>query len=212
MSRRRVCPLLALTLALAVPVAAHDRYESDLGLSFPDDTFATYVELLHGQVQSHDLEATTPADQDWTFVQEALRHSYEVTVMNTALRFASAPTAGFATMNRVDELGKILTPGAVTNAFDGVFSARWIVTSPQPFGYSYVRVEGFESLGPDSGYDIQVKDTTYSLPRWNNNGTQVTVFLLQNTTDRTVNGSLYFYDPAGANIHTHPLQLDPTSW
>ena len=42
------------------------------------------------------------------------------------------------------------------------------------------------ACGPDDVYRIRAWDTTYSIPRFNNTGSQVTVLLVQNPADRPV--------------------------
>ena len=143
---------------------------------------------------------------DWSFVQETENHSYEATVMNTALRFSSDPASGKATMNRCDYTGVILTPGTALNVFEGAFAARWIATAST---FSFIRVTGFAGLGADSGYEIQLRDTTYSIPRWNNSGSQFTVIIISNTTSTPVTGSIFFYGADGASLATQPLSLPP---
>jgi hypothetical protein len=56
------------------------------------------------------------------------------------------------------------------------------------------------------------------VPRWNNTATQTTIVFLQNTTNVTVTGSVYFHDAAGALLATvpvsvpqHGLQVIPTA-
>lgn len=202
----KIAVWVAMTLAMAPAALATDRYESVLGAGLGDDTSGSYVELLHGRIRAHDLQgptATAP-DLDWSFVQETLNHSYEVTVMNTALRFSSAPLAGYATFNRCDTSGTILTPGTPLNVYDGAFAARWISTASS---YTYMRITGFAGLGADSGYEVQMRDTTYSIPRWNNTASQVTVFLIANTKAQSVTGSIYFYSGAGTLLATVPLSV-----
>jgi hypothetical protein len=53
--------------------------------------------------------------------------------------------------------------------------------------------------GPDDAYRLRFYETTGSLARINNSGSQVTVVILQNTTSATVNGSLRFWTPSGAS-------------
>jgi hypothetical protein len=197
---------IAMALAMAPAAFATDRYESILGTGIGDDTSSSYVELLHGRLRAHDLQGPTAPDLDWSFVQETVNHSYEVTIMNTPLRFQSAPATGVATFNRCDTAGTILTPGVPLNVYNGAFAARWIVTS-SPAGYTYIRVAGFAGLGADSGYEIQMRDTTYNIPRWNNSASQVTLFLIANTKAQSVTGNIYFYSAAGALLATHPLSV-----
>jgi hypothetical protein len=202
----KIAVLTGMALAMATAALATDRYESILGAGFSDDTVGTFLECIHGRLRTHDLQDVGGADVDWSFVQETENHSYEATVMNTALRFSSNPASGKATMNRCDATGAILTPGTALNVFDGAFAARWIATAST---YNYIRVTGFAGLGADSGYEIQLRETTYSIPRWNNSGSQVTVILIANTKSAPVTGSIFFYGGGGALLATQPLSLPP---
>ena len=202
----KIAVLTGMTLVVATAAFAIDRYESTLGAGFSDDTVGTFVESLHGRLRTHDLQDVGGADVDWSFVQETQNHSYEATVMNTALRFSSAPASGKVTMNRCDATGAILTPGTALNVYDGAFAARWVATTST---YNYIRITGFAGLGADSGYEMQLRDTTYSIPRWNNSGSQTTVLLISNTTSTPVTGSIFFYGAGGALLATQPLSVPP---
>jgi hypothetical protein len=46
-------------------------------------------------------------------------------------------------------------------------------------------------------YQLRSYDTTYTVARFNNSGTQVTVVVLQNTADTPVAGALWFWNTAG---------------
>jgi hypothetical protein len=63
------------------------------------------------------------------------------------------------------------------------------------------------SCGPDDVYNIRAFETTYSVPRFNNAGTQITVLLLQNPTNYTISGNIYFWNPAGVLLATSPFSL-----
>lgn len=67
---------------------------------------------------------------------------------------------------------------------------------------STVRVEG-----PNNIYTIRFWDTTYSIPRWNNSGGQLTVFLISNLQPITVTGNINFYSAAGTLLLSQPFTL-----
>jgi hypothetical protein len=56
-------------------------------------------------------------------------------------------------------------------------------------------------------YDIQMRDTTYLVPRWNNAATQTTVLIIFNGSAETITGSIYFYSGAGTLLHTQALNV-----
>jgi hypothetical protein len=59
----------------------------------------------------------------------------------------------------------------------------------------------------DAAYRIRAFETTYRVPRFNNSGTQVTVLVVQNPTDATVAGNLYFWNAAGTLLETQPFTI-----
>lgn len=64
--------------------------------------------------------------------------------------------------------------------------------------------------GADDVYRIRARETTLAAPRFNNQGGQVTVVLLQNRSGATLQGSLQFWSPTGALLATSPVSLAPT--
>jgi hypothetical protein len=178
-----VCAFLSVGAARAEDV--WDAVGDDGGCS-------TNVELVHGAVQRHDLQAVAGIipDTDFALVQQRAYRSYEVRVSNSALRLAQlvSPPA------RVDCSGNIVTAGV---PYEGVardaVSIRWDTSADGP---TYIRTGGFLA-GPTSQYDIQLLETTYAIPRFNNSATQQTVLLLQNLRDVTVTGGIAYYGPGG---------------
>jgi hypothetical protein len=65
------------------------------------------------------------------------------------------------------------------------------------------------NCGPDDVYVIRGYETTYSVPRFNNSGTQITVLLLQNPTNYTINTIVYFWDSTGTQTALQPFTLGP---
>jgi hypothetical protein len=63
--------------------------------------------------------------------------------------------------------------------------------------------------GADDTYRIRAYETTYSVPRFNNSGSQLTVVIVQNTGAVTVNGHIYFWNAAGTRLATHDFTLGP---
>jgi hypothetical protein len=91
-------------------------------------------------------------------------------------------------------------------------SLRWENSIGAPVAGQHIRVRSGGctlACGADDVYRIRAYDTTYSIPRFNNSATQVTVILLKNPTGQSVSGRLYFWDAAGALIHTHPFDIVP---
>jgi hypothetical protein len=59
----------------------------------------------------------------------------------------------------------------------------------------------------DPQYTIRMWETTGSIPRFSNSGTQVTVLLLQNPTDYTISGTVFFWDTGGASMGSQGTSL-----
>jgi hypothetical protein len=80
-------------------------------------------------------------------------------------------------------------------------SLRWVNTSTSEVNTESIRIRSTgctTNCGTDDVYGIHAFETTYSVPRFNNAGTQVTVLLLQNPTNYTISGNVYFWDTTGA--------------
>jgi hypothetical protein len=52
---------------------------------------------------------------------------------------------------------------------------------------------------------IRAYETTYSIPRFNNSGTQITVAIIQNPTDYAISGNLWFWSTSGILLGNHPF-------
>jgi hypothetical protein len=206
-----------LVAALTAPAAsADDKWELGAGGQCAnDDTSVTCNELWPGVRQTHDLQGPSSApDQDWMVVESKAGRSYEarLTSANLALNSPVCNT-NCVPMDRVDATGTVLTAGVAPNgggpANGGTGTslvARWMATADQR---DWIRVRGDQvaTLSANDQYDIELLDTTYFVPRWNQTGTQTTVFLVQNTSPAAVAGNILFYDAAGTPLHTEPLTI-----
>ncbi len=47
------------------------------------------------------------------------------------------------------------------------------------------------------------------MPRFNNSGTQITVLFIQNPTDYTITGTVFFWNTSGAAAGSSPFTLPP---
>ena len=89
-------------------------------------------------------------------------------------------------------------------------SLRWMNTAAIEDNTQAVRVRSGQcstDCGPDDVYFIRGYETTYSVPRFNNAGTQVTVLLIQNPTNYTINGNIYFWSINSVLVATQPFAL-----
>jgi hypothetical protein len=189
--RVRIPAALAACVLLCASAARAEDVWDAVG---DDGDCNTNVELVHGAIQRHDLQALIGIvpDTDFALVQQRAYRSYEVRVSNSALGLAglASPPA------RVDCNGTVLTAGVPSEgaARDAV-SIGWHASADGP---TYIRTGGFLA-GSVSQYDIQLLDTTYSIPRFNNSATQQTVLLLQNLRASTVTGGIVYFGPGGGS-------------
>ncbi|HET9316807.1 MAG TPA: hypothetical protein VFQ51_14530, partial [Vicinamibacteria bacterium] len=63
--------------------------------------------------------------------------------------------------------------------------------------------------GPEDTYRIRAYETTGVIPRFNNGGSQVTVLILQNTSNESVLAEAHFWDAAGTRLAIQGAQLQP---
>ena len=85
-------------------------------------------------------------------------------------------------------------------------AVRWIATASAervPAGHG----PGLDPRCSDDTYDVELWDTTYFMPRFNNSSSQVTILVIQNTKDSLVTGEIYFYNSAGTLLSTQPLSI-----
>ncbi|MET0556208.1 MAG: hypothetical protein ABW221_24420 [Vicinamibacteria bacterium] len=203
MKRRIWC---VLVLWPAASASAVDRWEDSL-----DGGPNSRAAIAPGQRQAErDLQGT-PAntDQDWVAFAEVSRHSYEARTTGGP-GWAAPPVLGGAQLDRVTSTGVVLTAGTGDGAqLTKGNTVRWIA-APAPTQQDFLRImgEGTTNQGPQP-YVLELFDTTYAVPRWNNSGSQVTVFVIQNNTASAVTGSIFFYRANGTLVHTQPLVLPP---
>jgi hypothetical protein len=89
-------------------------------------------------------------------------------------------------------------------------SLRWENGTAAAIDDEYVRVQSTgctTSCGPEAVYRIRAWDTTLQSPRFNNTGGQVTVLVLQNTSETTVTGHAYFWSSTGFLVGIHAFNL-----
>jgi hypothetical protein len=211
MRMRSVGPVIAVFAMTCVGLAADDKWETGY---IGDDTSFTPNQLTHGAIQTHDIQGVgDPTDRDFSVVGAKARHSYEVRVFSLNACFTLGGQFSCASLDRVAaDTTTILTAGIapdgllLPNAKVGWLTVRWIADAD---AHDLIRVNGYTSGAGATveQYDIQMLDTTYLVPRWNNSGTQITVFLIQNGSNAPITGSIFFYNGAGALLATQPLTL-----
>jgi hypothetical protein len=89
---------------------------------------------------------------------------------------------------------------------------RWQNTSASGIANQPIRVRSggcATNCGADDTYRVRGWETTYTIPRFNNGGTQATVLLVQNATSRQVAGTAHFWSVAGTLLGSQPFNLQP---
>jgi hypothetical protein len=159
------------------------------------------AEIHHGSRQWADLGVRP----DFYRIGQKPYSSYEVVVDATSGDIVPVSLQRLAGNNvSVLQAGSAVAVGAS-------LSLRWENTTALTIVNQHVRLDGScpTTCGPDDVYRIQALETTYSIPRFNNVGSQVTVLLLQNPADYAVAGHIWFWTPAGTLLGGHPFGLGP---
>jgi hypothetical protein len=217
----RTCPVLSLPiLCFAIAGAAAGELAADEGerlskvgsMIFVGGRLTDVVtpnpqpllELSHGYRFLDDL-ATGTWDSDIYWISQKPYSSYEAVVDSTSGDIG--PTL------QVDRIVTATSTVLQSSAPIGVGfsrSLRWMNTTGVDNNFEAVRVRSGQcttDCGPDDVYFIRGYETTYSIPRFNNSGTQITVLLLQNPTSYLINGNIYLWDTAGALVATQSFSL-----
>lgn len=198
--------VVAATLGMPGFAMANDRWESNFGLLGADNgpwqAGATDNELTPGAVQEHDMQGT--ADEDWMIVSQRPFSSYEVRVdgMSDGLTYTSG--AGDTTAVELVESDGTLVASGYTLASVG--TARTVTfrndTATTNDAQNLRISSPFCATAPpcaavESGYTIRLYETTYTIPRFNNSATQITVLVLQNSASTSVATTAHFFNAAG---------------
>jgi len=163
-----------------------------------DNTFGSSDnELVHGTEQIHDLGVLVGplADEDWYRFSQRRESSYEVLVDSVS---GDLGFSGFA-LQRIASDGTTIVQNAASSIY--ARSLRWANTSSATNNDEAIKVSGGfcgTTCGADDTYHIRSYETTISVARFNNSGTQITVVLAQNPTDAPISATLFFYNGVGA--------------
>jgi hypothetical protein len=169
----------------------------------------TENELVHGSDQLHDLGALAgpAADNDWYQISQKPFSSYEVVVDAT-----SGDIGTGLLVTRTDASGTTVTQTSDPVGVGYSRSLRWANQTSSEINTDRIHVVSGScttNCGADDVYRLRAYETTYAVPRFNNSGTQVTVLLLQNPTNYTIGGVVYFWSAAGVQVGTANINLAP---
>jgi subtilisin-like proprotein convertase family protein len=198
-------------LNLSNPINATVADGQGLGTILNDDgpsgtNFVT--ELSHGYSEMTDLASTGGVPNvDYYRLAQKPYSSYEVLVDATSGDIGPA-----LDVQRIGPDGTAVVQDSVPVGVSSSRSLRWANTAAAEVTDQYVRVGSAgctTDCGPDDVYGIHAFETTYSVPRFNNSGTQITVLLLQNPANYAINVTAFFWDSAGALKGTMAFTLTP---
>lgn len=167
-------------------------------------------ELIHGTRLLADLAGTGgAADVDLYRIRQQPFSGYEVVIDATS---GDVGVGQGPALERVAPDGSSLLQPSLPAGVGPSRSLRWANTSSAVEDGHYVRVRS-QSCGSDCGtddvYRLRALETTYTIPRFNNSATQISVVLVQNRGNEAVAGRLYFWNNAGSLLHEQPFGLAP---
>jgi hypothetical protein len=169
------------------------------------------AELAHGTRITADLAPTAAVpDLDLYRMRQAPYSSYEIVLDGASGDIGSG--AGPA-LERVAADGSTVLQSSASVGTGPARSLRFRNATSAAVTDELVRVRSQAcgtDCGPDDAYRLRAWDTTYSIARFDNSGSQVTLLLLQNPTDRPASATVYFWSSGGALLATHaPAPIPP---
>jgi hypothetical protein len=196
-------------VAAAVPAGA-DVW--DLG-GDSDNALATASdnELWHGVMQVHDLGALPGPVEDVDFYSvfgDPFR-SYEALITGTTgdLNNGGAPDFQF---DRVDPNQTVLQGFTAVSPLTYSRAIAW--QQGPASSTSFLRVRGAgcgTACTADDQYTLHFRETTYSIPRFNNTGTQVTTLIVQNVSPVNVATTVWYFGAGGQVLGNLTFTLAP---
>lgn len=168
-------------------------------------------ELRHGTRERFDLAALPGpvADEDRYRIRQQPFASYEVVVDEASGDLG--PGAG-PSLDLLAADGSSVLRTAVAAGVGPVRSLRFENDNSSIVEDQTVRVRSAScgtDCGPDDTYRIRAYETTYTVPRFNNSGSQVTVLVVQNPGAVTTSGHIHFWSAAGAPLAHRDFSLPP---
>lgn len=217
MMRRSTWLSLALGLALVGARTAPASDYWDLSINNDNSSGTTQNVLLHGTSQQHDLQPNPGpvADEDWFFVNNYPRSSYEAVIDSTSGDLGMY--ADLANLERLDwPVGTVLQTsesadvGAPSIANSSI-ALRWQNTGTTIEKQSLRARSAFCATFCDASgqYHIRLYETTVAVPRFNNAAGQATVLIIQNPTGwtRDIAGTVYFWSKTGTLLGSTTFSL-----
>lgn len=171
------------------------------------------MELAHGANRVRDF---SPVDGGFERVEffrlkQAGYSSYEVVVDGIS---GDISTGAGPEVQLVDDDGTTVVATSSAVGTGSTRSLRWTNANASEVNDQFVRIASQgcgPSCGADDQYRVRMYETTSSVPRFNNAGSQITVLVLQNPTVNAVTGTAYFWNSAGALLGSTPVSVNARS-
>jgi uncharacterized repeat protein (TIGR01451 family) len=200
---------LSNTATVAAPGGVVDPVPSNNSATDVDTLLvAARAELSHGSMYVFDLSSVGGVPNvDLFRVRQEPYSSYEIVIDEASGDLGSAGPL----LERMAPDGTVLQ-ASVPVGVGFSRSLRWANATAATIDDQSVRVRSdgcTTDCGPDDTYRIRAYETTASIPRFNNSGTQVTVLLLQNPRSEPIAGTIYFWSAAGALVGQQSFSLVP---
>jgi hypothetical protein len=161
-------------------------------------------ELAHGMA----VRDTFAGGADFYVAATPGRSSWEVVLDEPS---GDAGGAGGPSLQRLDSDFSTVLQSAVSVGVGGARSLRWQNSSATSEAF-YVRVQSAQcgtDCGADDTYRVRAYETTLRSPRFNNVGSQVSLVVLQNPTNASNSGTVFFWSAGGALLGQQSFTLNP---
>jgi len=205
MARLGIVLTLASALFVGRTAGADDSWDQ---ATYPDNNLSGSNTLLHGVVQTHDLQSHANPDEDYFKVPVRAHQSYEARVYGSTVIFQppppTCPAGVCARLERVDLNGIPLQQAQQVEGNLATAAVRW---TPTADAGEFLRVTGPDVATTYDQYTIVFLNTTLFGPRFNNSATQITNVLLQNLTTAQASGEIDFWSTAGVLLHAEPFSI-----
>jgi hypothetical protein len=200
------------TVIIGSPVGVSIGDGEATGVIVNDDIApGVFSELVHGSSRTTDLGAVAGvADVDLYRIGQRPRSSYEV-VVDATTGDLGTPASPIVLERLAADLATLLQ----TSAPLGTGQSRvlgWENPLPVPADTQVIRVRsGGCTTACDAAdtYRIRAYETTGTISRFNNSGTQITVLVLQNGADTPVAGDVWYWNTSGGLAGSQFFSLAP---
>ena len=167
-----------------------------------DSVSLSPIEVSHGTRIEADMAGGTP---DLYRISQRPLGSYEVAVDGL-----SGDVVPGLLLERLAGDNVTVLQTAVPEGAGSALSLRWENTVPATVNNQHIRLRSPDcgtDCGADDVYTLSVFDTSPSVARFNNSGSQVTVVIVQNPRTQTLAGHIHFWSVAGALLVSQPFTL-----